>query len=487
MTLDELRERIKDEIVLHEGDVAEWEWQRKGLTAEAQQLGLSPDAFTRLVNQVSYAIAPDFGRISELKARIHDKALAQQRKLSEEDIRQFVEEADRVRLTRTFVTEQWIPAILAALPAAQAPEPKPAPVVPPPPVAPPPPAPAADRGWESRESVQRKIREILDEYDKHIPARNLSVMFKAISYDEQALAKEILTYLSEHYYASLKPPRGATLKERLLSTDWRHLSWWDKDLSEPGEPVPLPAAPVLVEFSVEPEEVKAGETATLRWKVENATAVAISGVGANLPPEGSRSFTPDRPVTYSMTDSTNRLLGEVTVNVRPKRSLADQAGLWGILLALLLAALMLWVVKESNEPDTDRNRGRSTVPETYRPNAGDEPVAVLESPQEEPAAPATNEDRDETDEATASRPARDSLRRTAQASPAPSRDYDEVIEAEGPLRPASRGGKWGFVDRDGKWVLPAVYEEVRPFRDGRATVLQEGEWFNINTNGERVE
>ncbi|GAA4402310.1 hypothetical protein GCM10023187_17270 [Nibrella viscosa] len=127
MTLEELKERIKDEIVLHEGDVAEWEWRQKGLTAEAQQLGLSPADFSRLVNQVSYAVAPDFGRISELKSRIIDTAQKQQKQLYQSDMRSFVEEADRARLSRAFVTDKWIPALLDAIPDAP---PAPTPVPP---------------------------------------------------------------------------------------------------------------------------------------------------------------------------------------------------------------------------------------------------------------------------------------------------------------------------------------------------------------------
>jgi hypothetical protein len=38
------------------------------------------------------------------------------------------------------------------------------------------------------------------------------------------------------------------------------------------------------------------------------------------------------------------------------------------------------------------------------------------------------------------------------------------------LAPASRGTRWGFMDRDGHWVIEPQFHLVLPFRDGRAAV-----------------
>jgi hypothetical protein len=229
MTLEELRDRIKNEVVLYEGELADWQWRQKGLVAEANELGISD--FTRLVNDISRQVNRDFGKILDLKKKIVTVALQRQNKLTETDINQFVTEAERVQLSRAFVTEQWIPAILDALPVSSTPEqvssagnnPKATETN-----AQIPPIPEPALSVEKVESVRKKIKSILDDYDKHIQAQSLKFLFKAVDYDEAALAEEIRLYLSEHYYASVNPPRGNTLKEKLISTDWRHLSWWEK-------------------------------------------------------------------------------------------------------------------------------------------------------------------------------------------------------------------------------------------------------------------
>lgn len=49
--------------------------------------------------------------------------------------------------------------------------------------------------------------------------------------------------------------------------------------------------------------------------------------------------------------------------------------------------------------------------------------------------------------------------------------------------------KWGFVNRDGKEVIPLIYDEILApgFCGGVATVMLDGVWIKINTKGERVE
>jgi len=73
-----------------------------------------------------------------------------------------------------------------------------------------------------------------------------------------------------------------------------------------AEPPPAPApapAPVLAPtaaLSVTPEKITKGESATLKWKSQNATDCAIQpGIG-KVPASGSRMITPDRSTTYSI-------------------------------------------------------------------------------------------------------------------------------------------------------------------------------------------
>lgn len=393
MTLEELRERVKEEIILHEGDVADWEWQKKGLTTEATQLGLSADAFARLVHQVSYSVQPDFGRILDLKERVIELATSQQNQLSPQDIRRLTEEGERMQMSRAFMTEKWIPDILADLPQS-------APV---PAITPPAPATVATpvatpvtpvSTSESTEKVRRKIKEILDDYDRHIPAQNLRFLFKAIDYDEQGLAREILAYLSEHFYASVKPPKGASLKEKLLSTDWRHLSWWEKETNESeAAPKPsLPSGPVLQDFKAVPSEIRQGETVRLHWKVANATAVTIVGVGQNLPPEGSRMVVPNKSNTYTLNDANGNRLGVAAVEVSHSR-LRDWSGFWGILLAILMLALTIWVIYY--EPESEQPVKKSQKTEEVQKQTPTEKKATKKKRPTKKSKPKKEETEDE--------------------------------------------------------------------------------------------
>ncbi|MGM9507271.1 hypothetical protein ACS5NO_06080 [Larkinella sp. GY13] len=344
MTLEELRDRIKNEVVLYEGELADWQWRQKGLVAEANELGITD--FTRLVNDISRQVNRDFGKILDLKKKMVAVALQRHNQLSETDINQFVAEAERVQLSRAFVTEQWIPAILEALPAASASE---DPVSPAGPVAsqanpqsPPIPAPVV----EKVESVRRKIKSILDDYDKHIQAQSLKFLFKAVDYDEAALAEEIRLYLSEHYYASVNPPRGNTLKEKLISTDWRHLSWWEKEQAKPQ-----PADYV---------KTQTGYT----------TTPAPAGVNpANRFPAGGGPL-PGNPQAI--------LPPPVVTPEPPKKSSFSDAALIG--LAILSALVLIWVVlrmTRGEEPEPEPTRKSSKKQTSQRLEASPYPKVFL--------------------------------------------------------------------------------------------------------------
>lgn len=66
---------------------------------------------------------------------------------------------------------------------------------------------------------------------------------------------------------------------------------------EAPEPV-KPAAPVVAVFAVEPATIERGQSASLRWRVLNATRVEIDrGIGA-VAASGERRVSPDEPTTY---------------------------------------------------------------------------------------------------------------------------------------------------------------------------------------------
>ncbi len=47
-------------------------------------------------------------------------------------------------------------------------------------------------------------------------------------------------------------------------------------------------------------------------------------------------------------------------------------------------------------------------------------------------------------------------------------------------------GKWGFIDKDGKWVLEPIYDGGWKFGDGLAAVKQDGKWGAIDLKGNWV-
>jgi hypothetical protein len=244
MTLDDLRERIKHELILHEGNIADWQWNRTGLPTEATELGI-PN-FLRLVDDVARPLNAQFGKILELQTVIRKVATDSNRRLSAVQIGGFALEAERLGLSRTFVTEQWVPRLVAQLPDLDATD-----------VVPPPPRPAQPAGTsipgtsanpsanvptpETAASMQQKVRDSLDDYKEYIPAQAIRTLFRTISYDENALAEAILTYLRDSFYASETEPTGSTLREKLTSTNWRHLVWWDRQPET--TPLPKPTAP----------------------------------------------------------------------------------------------------------------------------------------------------------------------------------------------------------------------------------------------------
>lgn len=266
MSLDELKERIKEEVVLREGDLFEWQWRQLGLMAQAEESGVSAGEFLAMVNEVSRAVNPYFGRISDLKIKVTELARIGRKKLTDVQINQVVTEATRLQLLPGFVRERWIPAILAAVPEPVEPpaaEPTPAPPVPAPLTEPaavlptpavsaestvspvrvntPPPIPTPTASID-RDAVTRKVYQFLDDYeaDQHIPARVLKPLFLATNFDETVLADAVLTYLSARFYAAETLTQGETLKDKLLSTDWRHLSWWESAAIVQAAPVIAP-------------------------------------------------------------------------------------------------------------------------------------------------------------------------------------------------------------------------------------------------------
>ena len=116
MNRDELLDRIKSEVILREGEIREHEWRQIGLLTEAVASGISERDFFQLVQDVSRKVDSDLPRITSLGTKIKEAAERSNRQLTEEDLKQFVSEAERLQLPRTFVEKKWIPQIISTVP-----------------------------------------------------------------------------------------------------------------------------------------------------------------------------------------------------------------------------------------------------------------------------------------------------------------------------------------------------------------------------------
>lgn len=512
MTIDELREWIKDEIVLHEGDVADWQWRQKGLTAEAKSLGLSDADFNRLVNQVSLNVQPDFGKISAIRSSILTMARQRRGKLTTVDIESMVNQAEPARLSRAFVTEKWIPALLQTLPV----EPEVGSSPPPPPV---PVQPVTEPGrptGETPDSMRRKVIESLDDFKGRIPAPAIRSLFRTINYDETELAVAIWNYLQIHQYVADQEPTGDTLRDKLVSTDWQSRPT-PTSISEPS-PVNSftyeSPAPVVRSFTATPARVHQGQPVTLAWEVDNLLAVTIDDLGEGLSPNNRGWVKPAKTTDYTLFDANNNPLSTVRVEVIPH----DRSGVYGVLFAMVLLAIIYWFIKSSNskssetrpkskteqttsrqeqppavsavsQPEKTDKREANTASDTTTQTAGP-PVAIVETPQREESKVNTKPANEATDlpelEARTTTP--NDARQGKYAEAFGDKPYDKVELGtdERGWRRARVNGRWGYVNEADEWVINPDYEAVTPFRGNTASVFLNGRLMTINRAGEQV-
>ena len=476
MNMATLQERIKEEIVLRRGQVKERQWRQTGLTDEAARAGISAEEFRRLVNEVSRQI--NFEKLADLRRRLEDAldwnvgpgSLQYQLHQTQED--DFVAEGERMGLSASFMEDHWIPQLIADLkkenshnPAAEEPNET---VTPPPPVAPAPPvsnaptsSPAVPQefpGIPAPPPLHERVKAILDEYQGHITARDLRLLFRAMHTDERVLAEEILAYFSANFYASETEPLGATLREKLLSTDWRHLSWWDK--APVAEPVSTP----------EPAQ-------------------------AYVPPapEPAPAYVP--PVS----EPVQRLAQPVA----PPRS---NAGLWGAVFAVVVLLILYLLIKpnqkksgqDREEDGTDRtekttdskpsNRKRTTDQSNNRADRDEGVVRnSTDSPSDENVATDNKKLNDRRANST-TEPVPSETKPPIEDSVKPLRKYDRLLETTGQFgeQPAKLGRKWGLW-RDNEWMIYPIYDDITTFRDGRATVVRNGKTYDIDEKGNTVE
>jgi hypothetical protein len=62
--------------------------------------------------------------------------------------------------------------------------------------------------------------------------------------------------------------------------------------------------------------------------------------------------------------------------------------------------------------------------------------------------------------------------------------YHAVHEySEGLAAVQAPNGRWGFINSNQQWVIPAKFEEVKDFKNGKAPAKLNGRWGFINRAG----
>jgi hypothetical protein len=61
--------------------------------------------------------------------------------------------------------------------------------------------------------------------------------------------------------------------------------------------------------------------------------------------------------------------------------------------------------------------------------------------------------------------------------------YDFASPFSEGLARVELNGKYGFVDREGKEIIPVKYDDAHVFEDGLALVMFNGNWGYIDKNG----
>ena len=66
------------------------------------------------------------------------------------------------------------------------------------------------------------------------------------------------------------------------------------------------------------------------------------------------------------------------------------------------------------------------------------------------------------------------------------KQYDHVDDCVCGLSLVGKSDKHGFVDKNGKLVVPLIYDEAMTFSEGMAAVKQDGKWGYLDSTGKIV-
>ncbi|HLL96625.1 MAG TPA: WG repeat-containing protein [Spirosoma sp.] len=487
MTETELIDRLREAIVLDGPDA----WRNNGYLQDAQAAGLPLEVALKRANEVSQEVSNNTILFQNIQARIARLAQPSRSHLIEQDMAQIVNAARSLKLSSDFVRNRWVPAELARLkPASAPPEPTPvavAPVAPPAPVA----APVND------DSDFSDLLDVEEEPVQPAPIAPIEPPAKAV--------------VPEPVPEPPKPPVFIPTPDPVPSPAY----------SQP--PVAGPA-PVVRQFMATPARIRKGESVTLEWDVENLLAVTIDDLGEGLSPKNRGWIKPSKTADYTLFDANNNPLSTVRVEVIPR----DYSGLYGVLFALALLAMIYFFVRNNNAtPVPERKPDRQTQPTTKRKasttrrerkreptedvasdplpsqakKTAEEPIPIASADvpaktteREKPVDALPRQKRkpdpvEETPDDPMTKPSTPADARTGKYEEAfGDKPYDKVelgTDDRG-WRRARSNGRWGFINEADEWVIQPEYEAVTPFRGNTAAVFLNGQLMTINREGKQI-
>lgn len=477
MTPTELTNRLREAIVLNGPDV----WRTNGYLQDAQEAGLSlPDALKQ-ANDISQEVSNNNLLFENIRARIARMAQPSRSHLIEQDLAQIINAASSLKLSPDFVRNQWIPAVLQQVTPAPAPRPAPTPEPTPPT------PPAAPTALTPPSPPASAFDELLS---SEPPKTEPTVLTPPTAPTPPIPYEPVVLGLSE----TSKPPVLPPVVEKPVS-----------------QPEP---APIVRSFTATPARVRQGQTVTLEWEVENLLAVTIDDLGEGLSPKNRGWVRPTKSTDYTLFDAENNPLSTVQVEVIPR----DRSGIYGVLFALVLLAIIYWFIRSSNarkpeprqEPKTEQTTDLPTTepdrPAVNQQDTDPHPMASQASDTiatDKPNLASRESFRSETpathqDNSTQETPA-PALQEPQPTTPADARTgkyieafgdkpYDkvEVNSDEQGWHRARKKGRWGYIDEAGEWMIKPEYEAVTPFRGNTATVFLNGQLITINRQGEQV-
>ncbi|GAB4019814.1 hypothetical protein GCM10028808_58840 [Spirosoma migulaei] len=467
MTETELTDRLREAIVLDGPDV----WRTNGYLQDAQQAGLSLTDALKRANEISQEVANNSLLFQNIQARIARLAQPSRAHLIDQDLNQIVNAATSLKLSADFVRNRWVPLVLQRLAPTPAPKPvEPVVVVPPAPVV----APIAKPDT-----------------------------FEELIKSEPELPKPEPQQITVRDPEPIKPPvtPPPVVVEQPVPTT-------SSSLPEPP--------PIVRSFTATPARVHKGQSVTLAWEVENLLAVTIDDLGEGLSPTNRGWVKPTKSTDYTLFDANNNPLSTVRVDVIPR----DRSGVYGVVFAMVLLAIIYWFIKSSNsrppEPKPKRKTEQRTSSRQEEQPTEVSTVSHQEPDKEPPTSEATDSPTAAPNEPTVAstdvpqredKPINKPLEakpvipepETKPATPADARQgkyeeafgnksYDKVelgADERGWRRARSKG-RWGYINEDDEWVIQPEFEAVTPFRGNTAAVFLNGQLMTINRNGEQV-